>query len=33
MRNWQVYTVRAGRIVRWRMYGTREEAADAAGLA
>ena len=33
MRNWQVFTVRGGKIVRWRLFGTRAEAIEAAGLA
>jgi hypothetical protein len=32
MRNWQVFTLRNGRLVRYRIYGTREEALEAAGL-
>ena len=32
MKNWQVFTVRDGRIVRYRIYGTRSNALEAAGL-
>jgi ketosteroid isomerase-like protein len=32
MRNWQVFTVRDGKIVRYRIYDTRERALEAAGL-
>lgn len=32
MTNWQVFTVRDGRIVRYRMYATQDEALAAAGL-
>jgi ketosteroid isomerase-like protein len=32
MENWQVFTVRDGRIVRYRIYGTRRHALEAAGL-
>jgi uncharacterized protein len=32
MTNWQVFTVRDGRIVRYRTYGDRERALEAAGL-
>ena len=32
MENWQVFTLRQGRIVRWEVYGTRPKALEAAGL-
>ena len=32
MTNWQVFTLRDGRIVRYRIYGDRERALDAAGI-
>jgi ketosteroid isomerase-like protein len=32
MRQWQVFTVRGDRIVRYRIYGSRERALEAAGL-
>ena len=32
MTNWQVFTVREGRIVRYRMYAEQAEALEAAGL-
>ena len=32
MKNWQVFTVRDGRFVRYRIYGTRGQALEAAGL-
>jgi ketosteroid isomerase-like protein len=32
MANWQVFTVRDGRIGRYRIYGTRDQALEAAGL-
>ena len=32
MENWQVFTVREGRIVRYRIYRTRGRALEAAGL-
>jgi ketosteroid isomerase-like protein len=32
MKNWQVFTVRDGRIGRYRIYGTRGQALEAAGL-
>ena len=32
MRNWQVCTVRDGKIVGYRMFSTKREALDAAGL-
>jgi ketosteroid isomerase-like protein len=30
--NWQVWTVRDGKLVRWRTFDTRREALEAAGL-
>jgi len=30
MRNWQVITVRDGKVVRYRVFTTRQEALDAA---
>jgi uncharacterized protein len=33
MSHWQVWTVRDGKIVRWRTFATRQEALEAAGLA
>jgi ketosteroid isomerase-like protein len=32
MRNWQVFTVRHGMIVRYRMFNTKRKALEAAGL-
>ena len=32
MENWQVFTVREGTIVRYRVFGSREAALEAAGL-
>jgi ketosteroid isomerase-like protein len=32
MTNWQVFTLREGRIVRYRVFGSRDEALEAAGL-
>ena len=32
MHNWQVFTVREGKIVRYRLFRTRGEALEAAGL-
>jgi ketosteroid isomerase-like protein len=32
MTNWHVFTVRGGRIVRYRMYARQDEALEAAGL-
>jgi ketosteroid isomerase-like protein len=32
MSHWQVATVRAGKLVRWRNFRTREQAFEAAGL-
>jgi ketosteroid isomerase-like protein len=32
MRHWHVWTLRTGRIVRWRLFSTRREALEAAGL-
>ena len=32
MTNWQVFTVRDGRVVRYRMYATKAQALQAAGL-
>jgi uncharacterized protein len=32
MRNWQVCTVRDGKIVRYRLFATKREALEAAGL-
>lgn len=32
MENWQVFTVRDGRLTRWRIYGSRERALEAAGV-
>ena len=32
MTNWQVYTVRDERIVRWGHYASRDHALEAAGL-
>lgn len=32
MTNWQVFSVRDGRIVRYRLYATQNEALEAAGL-
>ncbi len=32
MRNWQVFTVREGKIVRYRLFSTRGQALEAAGL-
>ena len=32
MRNWQVFTLRGGKIVRYRLLGTRVKALKAAGL-
>jgi ketosteroid isomerase-like protein len=32
MRTWQVFTVRGEKIVRWRLFATRVEALEAAGL-
>jgi ketosteroid isomerase-like protein len=32
MRNWQVFTVRGGKVVRYQMFSTRQQALEAAGL-
>jgi ketosteroid isomerase-like protein len=32
MRNWQVWTVRDGKVVAYRMFTTKREALEAAGL-
>jgi ketosteroid isomerase-like protein len=32
MWNWQVFTVRRGMIVRYRMFNTKQEALEAAGI-
>jgi ketosteroid isomerase-like protein len=32
MRNWQVCTVRDGKVVRYRVFPTRQEALEAVGL-
>ena len=32
-RQWQVWTLRDGKAVRWRLFGNRREAVDAVGLA
>jgi ketosteroid isomerase-like protein len=32
MRNWQIFTLRGGRVVRYRLFSTREQALEAAGL-
>jgi ketosteroid isomerase-like protein len=31
-RHWHLWTVRSGKIIRWRIFATREQALDAAGL-
>ena len=32
MRNWQVFTLRGGKVVRYRLFRTRRQALKAAGL-
>ena len=32
MENWQVFTIRDGRLMRWRIFGSRDEALEAAGV-
>jgi ketosteroid isomerase-like protein len=32
MENWQIFTLREGRITRYEVYATREQALEAAGL-
>ena len=32
MRDWQVFTLREGMIVRYGLFATREQALEAAGL-
>jgi ketosteroid isomerase-like protein len=32
MTNWQVFTVRGGQVARYGIYGTRQQALEAAGL-
>jgi ketosteroid isomerase-like protein len=32
MRHWQVWTLRDGKVVRWRTFPTRQEAVEAVGL-